>query len=352
MNPIRLFLIILKEYIKKPGCIFIIMLIPILTVCINVKQDEIDEHSITIGYYFDYSNDDDDGSVKSIRNSINDYDGIYSFIEYEDIDQIKRDLILNKIECCYIVPANFSHIVYKEKERKSVEVYISNKSTMNSAINETFYSLLFPTMSETSLEKYLVKESAAKELFKDKTLTEKDVKKLYKKYLNNGSTFHFETDGEPEDYKTSTTSLLLSPLKGLIGLMILIAGLSGAFDYFKESDGLIKRNAFVRIVYILVPVLLTSVSAVLTIIVSNGKVSNKAISEILGAVAIYIAICVIFTFILTILIKSASLYASIIPMLIISTLVFTPFIIDFAVFVPIIKYISYILPPYYFISLL
>lgn len=351
MNPIRLFFIIIKEYLKKPGCLFIVLLIPVLTALININQSDIDSHSITIGYYFDCSDETDsnDTTIKDIRKSIKRYDGIYTFVEYDNMEQIKKDLILNNIECCYIIPDNLSQLAYKDKLKKSIEVYISTKSTMNAAINETFYSILFPVISEKNLEKYLSKESAVKSLYKEKTLDIKDIKKDYYKYLTNNSTFHFEFEGEPKEYKTTTTSLLLSPLKGLIGLMILISSLSGAFAYFKESEGLIKRNAGVRITYILVPTVLSGISAFLTIIMSDGKVSDKSPLTVLAIIIAYITICIIFTFLITVLIKSPSLYASLIPMLIIGTMVFTPFIIDFSVFVPVVQYISYIFMPYYFI---
>ena len=58
MNPIRLFFIIIKEYLKKPGCLFIVLLIPVLTALININQSDIDSHSITIGYYFDCSDEE------------------------------------------------------------------------------------------------------------------------------------------------------------------------------------------------------------------------------------------------------------------------------------------------------
>lgn len=349
INVSRLFYVVLKEYIRKPSCVFIILLIPIITIFINLQNDSISSSPITVGYYI---NDTDAYMMEEINDCLLDYDGIYKFISYNSLRAMQKDVLNNKLECAYKFSDDFVSDMLNGDNENSITVFTSSKTTLDVIINETIYAEIFPILSELKLENYIIKKSAAKDLYDMGLFSKKDISTSYNKYFTNGSTFHVDYDGAPEDFQLEKSSILLSPLKGLIAILILLSSLIGAYSYFGEDAALIKNNIAVRIMYILVPTLLSFISAILTIAASNNKITSKGIIVVIGILLLYSMICVCLSLLLSLIIKNQIIYASLIPIIVLGSIVFTPFIIDFSTFIPIIKYVSYIFPPYYLIMLL
>ena len=307
MNIFRLFVIILKEYIRKPFTYLIVISIPAIVFFLNFSQESINSHSITAGFITDSD---------QVKSAMNNYNGIYEFISYENENEMKRDILNNKLECGYVFCDDFIDSMLNGKKNNNITVYISSASTLHPMINETVYSCIFPELSRLGLEDYIENKSAAKEYYQEKIFTTSDITDLYKKYYTNDSTFHFNYNKEPSNYKLDTVSLLLNPVKGLVAIMILLSALTGAYSFYNSGQNLIKANILVRLVYIIVPALISLISALFSILITSKKITDRNIISIFLILLIYTSACIIFSLILTIVIKKAIVYASIIPIII------------------------------------
>lgn len=345
MNIYRLLIIITKEYLRKPSCLIIALLIPLMVFFINVNNNNDTAHRISIGYH---CADD----MPEISDVLNNYDGLYDFIEYNSLNKMQKDVLNSNLECAYEFTEDFMDNMLNGDKENTIKLYVSSSTTMDAMINESLFAQIFPLLSELKLENYITKKSAAKDYYDEKLFSKEDIRESYDKYFTNGSTFHINYNGMPEDYLLDSSSVLLSPLKGIIALMILLSALIGAYSYFGVNNSLIKSHFSIRLTYILVPTFISFLSSFLSIIFTNNKVTEKSIPEVFAILLIYSIACVLLCLILTLIIKNQILYISLIPMLILSSIVFTPFIIDFSIFIPMIKYISYVLPPYYLIIML
>lgn len=342
MNPIRLFYIITKEYLKKPMSYIIILIIPAIIFLINTDNNGNNNSPITIGYCIDGK----DYSKGLIEKTLDEYEGLFNFVKYNKEKDLIKDVTNNKLECGYLINGDILNLSLEGERDESITVYKSNKTTMDAIINETVFAQLFPVFSEQKLEEYITNKSDVKEFFDEGLFTTRDIKKSYDEYFTNGSTFHFEYEDAPTLYENLSSSLLLSPLKSIIGLMIMISSLTGAYSFYSTSISL-RKNISIRFVYIFVPTLLSLISSVFSITIMHEKITDKNLIYCILMLILYSIVCSLLTLLITLFIKNQNLFASVIPIMVLGTIIFTPFIIDFSIFLPFIKYVSYLFPPYY-----
>lgn len=286
-----------------------------------------------------------DDQMKDLSNALSDYDGLFVFKEAKDIDELNQAVNKGIAECGYVIDAKLYKKMMGKNSRYTIKVITSDNTTLMPVINETLYAILFPTADQNKLVDYIENDSAIAE-FSGETYDTEDITMLYNMYYTNGSTFSFTYDDAPEDYSFTRDAILLSPLRGLLALIILIAGFTGGLAYYKEAENPVFAMKRVRLALIIVPVFLLSISAIASLLI--GGIYTKTPRE-LGALLIYDAIVILMCFILNIIIKKGSLYAGILPILILGCLVFTPIIIDLEGLVPILDKLSYLWPTKFYL---
>ncbi len=356
----RLFNMLIKQYIRKPEYLLLLLSLPILTILIShvSKAEEqpilavcyipsVSEETLNDMTYDSYTPCHVDTALTLLAHRLQRYDGLYTFRLCASEQEVYNAVAASRAECGYI----FSEDLYRElldgNLKDLITTVASPSTTMLPVINETVYSLVFEDLSLLSLEQYLAGDSAVSTkygvLYDDAMIEE-----LYHRYMLGDSTFRFEYDGSPKDYRLTASAVLLSPIRGLLSVLMLLSALTGAISYYRLAENPVFDTWKVRIGCIVIPVLCT-VPVMLLCIYFAGL--GVGIGREILFLLLYAAACVIETLLLTLFIKKRVIFTSLLPLLILACLVFTPVFIDLSVFLPALKPLSYLFLPYYYLIL-
>lgn len=352
LRTFRLIYLTIKQTLKKPTIICLLLLMPLLSLAIKYLMPSGQEELRITALYVIADEDGNavnkrhmDDSMEALAKSLESYDGLFVFHEADSVEELNSTLQKGNAECGYIIDEKLYEKMAGKNSRDSIKVIVNDSTTLMPVINETLYAIIFPEAAKNKLIDYIENDSAIADL-SGETYETSDIEELYDMYFTNGSTFHFSYDDAPIDYTFTRDSILLSPLRGLLALIILIAGFTGGLAYYKESENPVFAMLRVRFTLITVPVLLLSISALASLII--GGVFTEIPREFL-ALLVYDAIVILLQFILTIIIKKGSLYAGILPVVILGCLVFTPIFIDLEGIIPILDKLSFIWPTKYYL---
>lgn len=373
MNSFRLLITMLKQYIRKPECIILLLALPILTFLLsNISRTE--EQTIRAACYFpgitttdlsselpaspgtqpdlryaplpeDMAISADTASFLTLAKRLFQYEGLYTFYLCSSEQEVYDAVAANQAECGYIFPDDLYEELLDNNIEELVTTVTSPSTTMLPVINETVYSMIFEELALDALKQYLAEDSAVSEGY-GILFDNNDIEEAYNRYLLGDSVFHFEYNGSPDDYHLTVSSALLSPIRGLLAILMLLSAFSGAVSFYKLSENPVFHRMNVRIFSIIVPVLYTM--PVMLLCILFGNLNTGFLKEILMLILYGIA-CILGTLLLTLCIKKRVIFISILPILILACLIFTPVFIDISVLVPALKPLSYVLLPYYYL---
>ncbi len=354
----RLFYMLFKQYIRKPECLLLLLSLPILTVLFSHVAKTQEQPIQAVCYIpsvtqevLDAVADTDtalhaDTALTSLAHKLSMYDGLYTFRLCASEREVYDAVAANRAECGYI----FSETLYEELLSGNLKGLIttvaSPSTTMLPVINETVYSLVFEDLALLSLEQYLADDSAVSAEY-DVLYDDAMIEELYQKYMLGDSTFHFEYDGSPKDYRLTTTTVLLSPIRGLLSVLMLLSALTGAISYYRLAENPVFDTWKIRAACIIIPVLCT-IPVMLLCIHFAGL--SAGLGKEICLLILYAAACVIAVSLLTLFIKKRVIFTSLLPLYILACLVFTPVFIDISVFLPALRPLSYLFQPYYYLS--
>lgn len=357
----RLFFMLLKQYIRKLECLLLLLSLPLLTVLLS-HVSKTEERPIEAACYIpsisaemsdsidesgSAANFQADEPLVSLAAKLNTYDGLYTFRLYDSEQEVYNAVASGCAECGYIFPKDLYENLLDGNLRELITTVASPSTTMLPVINETVYSFVFEDLTLLSLEQYLANDSAVSEeygILYDNAVIEE----LFQKYMLGDSAFHFEYEGNPKDYRLTASSVLLSPIRGLLSVLMLLSAFTGALSYYRLAENQVFDTWKVRIGCTSIPVLCT-VPVMLLCIRFAGL--SSGIGREIFLLLLYAAGCIVITLFLTLLIKKRVIFTSILPLLILACLVFTPVFIDISVFLPILKPLSYLFLPYYYLIL-
>ena len=340
----RLFLLTIKQAIKKPIILILMLISVILSFAFKKISDSKTEMAITAGFYLE----NEEGTYKDLKVDLLSFDGLIDFVYYDDMNKMIDDVKSYKLECGYVIDGDMFSKMMDNKITALIHVIKSNKTTMDSVINEALYSNVFPHISYLGVSDYLMNDSGISEQYKEGLFDESTINKLFKTYQESGSGYQFSYEGEPQDYKITKEEIFLSPVRGILCLIVLISSFAGAYTFYKENENPVFTMKRVRIVYITVPVIFTSIVSLISLFLSHT--STNLIKEIF-VMLLYSLICIIYTLIISSIIKKEVAFASLLPIIVIASIICTPILFDLSEFVPLIRYLKYLWPTNYYLML-
>lgn len=360
MNLKRLFLTQLKQFIKEPESFLLLLSLPILTILLS-GIGKAQEQAIRVVCYLPgisvsdtseqlLTTDTDsapDASLSTLAEKLYRYDGLYFFDICTSEQEVFDAVAGNRAECGYLFPTNLYAELLKGNLRELVTTVASPSTTMLPVINETVYSLIFEGLAIDALNQYLSEDSSIAAEY-DTLYDKNDVEELYQKYLLDDSAFHFEYSGNPEEYRFIKASVLLSPIRGILSVLVLLSAFTGAISFYHLAETSVFNTWKMRISSVTVPVLYTM--PVMLICIYFAGLGTGLVKEFL-CILFYGAACILFTLLLTIIIKKRVIFVSLLPLFILACLIFTPVFIDISVFLPAMKPLSYLFLPYYYLIL-
>ena len=358
MKPFRLFWLTVKQYLCSPFLLFLLIAAPCLCIFASHRQASEQDDRIRVGFCIVSDGEEasriadaDNEDITYLTDALGSHESLFAFYRAADPDTLRADVARGTAECGYLIPADLYEQLRAGNKKELITVLTSPRTTMNAIINERLFAMIFERLSGQVLFQYLTEDSAIAAYY-PASYTEKDVEELYRMYLTNGSTFSFTYDNTVNEFHYGTQAVLTSPLRGLFAVLILLSGFVGALSYYQAAEHPVFARKRVRIVRILVPMLFSCVFSLVCLysIPQVSGISHSLPGFFLeaGRLLLYMALCLVFLFVLTSLIPYRGILYALFPLYLMGCLIFSPIFLDASQFLPELKTLSYFfLPTWY-----
>lgn len=348
---ITLFTLFSKRLLKRPSFLFILFLLPVLTL-IFLHSTRNDSKDIKIALYAE----DDDSLTDKAINELTSSDSIISFYRCDTLDDFYQDIKSSNAECGYIFTSNLSNNIVKEERESLIIEVISPKSTISKITNEIVYSSIFNSFSYDILEERITSDNIFNKIDKDK-LT-KSLKGYYDGYFEGDDLFSFNYITYDTKYtinqENDNSETLIMPIRGIVSVMVFITALFSTVEWYKDED----NKLFISLPYyykpiqnfisIFTPTLYCGIIG--TICIMMTSVNIGIINEIIN-MAIYLLLLTGFCMLFKSFFKTGLRFTTTIAPLTIGSLILCPVFIDIAPYFPQVNILSKLFMPYYFLKI-
>ncbi|MGN0339235.1 MAG: hypothetical protein ACI4D0_01945 [Lachnospira sp.] len=300
-----------------------------------------------------YVEDEDEiakGTVEQLIMS----DGTITYYRADSQNTLYQDISSGKADFGYIIREDLSGRLDRKSYDEAIVMVAKEQSYITAISNEIVFKEMFRKYSARIAENYIVN-------LETKTV-DKDVlkgalrDKIERYSMDAGiSYFRFEMLDSESSNAGDTTSLdnvsVSYPVRGVLGVLVMVAALCGAVFYRSDrKKGVFAALSFesvplLAILYVLVPTSLFAVSAEITLAFTG----IGAFPYEMWRMFLYVLLLTAVAGILGLVVKNANVLAGAIPVLTVASLVFCPVFINLTGVVPVIRYICWLLPVYYYI---
>ena len=343
MNSFMYMKMMCKRHLRKISFCIILLMIPIFTILVTYFTKS-EKSSIDIGIY----NKGDDALSNSMEDYLTSLDGMVNFIPLESEDELTEDIKKRKLDCGYILPADFTKRLEDNVRLGAIRAIRSPGSSMASVADEFVITAFLNTYSYDILKNYTINTGDFSELDSDEISQE--LLALYQKYLISDETFRFTYENSSNEYIDDIElipALVTHSVIGINALFIMIAGLAGALITYKDKKSGIftifssKDQAVFGFFDVFAPILLASTVTLISLTVTFGI--DTLPMTFLRLIA-YMMLVAGFSYLVQTVVKSSVIFASFMPILIIGSLVFSPVFFDLSVLLPKLSVLKYLSP--------
>lgn len=342
-------LLYIKRCFKKISFMLLLLAIPVLCMILKNSTDT-DDSTIRAGLYIE---ENSEIAQEISKNLTKDYTSVV-FEICPDLNTLKKKVASKTYECGYVFTDGFQEKINNCETKEIMKVYVSPSTISSALTNEYVFAEIFKIYAIRELMDYIEND----ESFKNKDISdlEETVIPIYENYLAGDSTFTFEYIN-PNDSNMDNTSLfnsyVLMSVKGVIALLIMFASFMGTLNLYKDNkigifyafNGITKT--FAKMSEIFSVTILAAISGLITIYLCG--LSDGLFTEIYRLIA-YSLICTLYCYLIYKLVPNQYIFTSLIPILILGSIIFCPIFIDFSEIIPFVKYMSWMFAPkYYFV---
>lgn len=340
---LKWFLLLNKRLFKKKSFIFLIFLIPVSVFLISISAVQ---KSGFLNIALTFHEKPDSTSYEICKDLVNSS----QLIKFEIINQ-KDDAISliksGKIDAVWIFPNNIEqkiNLFVESKNAESAVVHIIEREE-NVALNLSHEKLTGALYRNCSKAQYInFTRSKVSQL---KNISDEELLKYYEDYEMIGDLFSFHTPYSNTQQKE--INYVLTPIRGILTILIVLGGLAASLYFITdENKGTyslipLKYKPFIAFANQVITCLLLSIVVLASIFISG--ISLNLFREIL-AMLLYILMTSAFCLLLLSIIKNIKIFASIVPILVISMSILCPVFIDlkFSFF------ITLLFPPTYYLN--
>lgn len=332
-----------KRQLKRPVFFLLLLCLPVGMWLFHGTEEK-SSGRIAIALFTE-----DDSWNEEVAGELTEKEGSFEFYRCTTEAELVRDVETGKAECGYIFPAGLKEKLSSGAYKKTI-MQVSSPSTVAAKLAaESVFAGLFRVYAKTLLKDYA---SGGKAFENIDTDVWTELEPLYKKYLENGSTFAFTYTYAGGKTMEKTSVKAVFPVKGICAVFIFIMGLAAAVTTAEDE----KRGLFVLMpkgkkhmamaAELSAPVMLSCLSALFCLI-AVGAVQNPE-KEVLF-LFVYGLLAAAFAYVLLAVIKNPSVLAGLIPFFIIASLAACPVFADLSAFVPFLAKVRCFLPPYYYL---
>ncbi|MDO5402719.1 MAG: hypothetical protein Q4F11_04700 [Eubacteriales bacterium] len=281
-------------------------------------------------------------------------EGEYSidFYRASDYETLKEDVRSGKAECGYIFDNSLTKRYSQRNYKNSVLQLKSSSDFVPAMAREIVFAALFSVHARDIAADY-VRTSPVFERYEDRAV--QMVSDSYDAYLSGTMTFHMKfsiLDNENDGKMTAIAGGAGSfPVRGILGILVYLAGLFGCVQWkIDEEKGVFLTLPYgfkiaSRPLYSLIPTMLFAVSAELTMAISHTADYPLELWK-MGS---YVVMIILFSWLMNILLPSARAVVSVIPVLLIASMILCPVFVNLLAAFPAAEYIARLLLPYYYL---
>lgn len=341
-NAIVHFLLMNKRLYKKPAFLVTLCLIVAVTALMVVGASG-ESGFVTITLYAENSNDP---ISSQIIEELTEEKNVINFKVASTYQEAYSDVENGKSDASWIFSDNMQDGVeeFTEKERfrkPFVEIIQRQDSVFVSLANEKLYSKLYRYLSKSVYENHMESFFG----INDQEL----VDGYYEKYFVDDNLIeleYFNSDDKVED-----TNYLLSPLRGMLALLVMLCSISAVMYFINDKNKGVfswintKRHIIIEGEYVLVSALNTAVFVLIALGVSGlFMYFPKEIFLML----LYVLSCIGFSVLLGEICRKNSIIGSLLPGLVLIMLVLCPVFLVVSGF----EVAQFIFPPFYYLNAL
>lgn len=351
------FVLFQKRILRKPMFQITLLLIPLLIFLLySFAKDNNALIDVAI-----FTEDENGYAEDFVENLVNDSTDVVSFYICENEDQLRRDVLMEKVECGYIIPPEIDKLVnefYRDGDMQNssldgiVKVITRNSSVSVKVVNEIVLGEMFSCAAFSILDDFMHEKH-----FND--MSENDANSKLKGYFNNNRHRHMMFAFEYADgsdnimLNQSGSNYYMLPVRGMLSVLILVASMSGVImldgDDKKGTWGRIRvvKRPFFNYLYILLSVFPVAFCSLIAIFLTG--LSTDFVREML-IMSTYMFLAAGFANFIYVFIKSIYVYCTLIPILVVVSLIVCPVFVDFGDIVKPVKFIRSILPTAYYLQ--
>jgi len=337
-------LLLNKRLYKKPSFLILLILIPVLVLGYGRFAEE-DSGMMTIAVALE---DPEDATANAFVESLKQSSDLILFSHYSSIADAEDSVRYGKADAAWVLPKDLSQCIADFAEDR-----FHNGGFIRVIIRQKDLSVML------SLEKLgaLLFNRTARELFNDyiqmnlpesEAIDEKSVFSHYDAIDQGDDLFEYAYPFEG-DVPENARNYLLSPLRGLFGILILVSGIITAMYYAEDGNrGLFswipaRYQSAVELGYQAVSV--GNISVFSWIALTIAGLTAGLLTELL-ITALYILCCASFCRMLRVWCKHIALIGASLPVAVVCMLVLCPVFLDFGT----LRDLGYLFPPTYYIN--
>ncbi|MEF2587455.1 MAG: hypothetical protein U0M55_06195 [Butyrivibrio sp.] len=349
-NFIIWFSIIGKHLLKNPLIPVFVVLIPIICAVSTIYHKNNVQSAYRAGIYIDGN----DHVSRELADALLKYDGSYEFIEYNDADDLYKDVKNSYLISGFIFPDNLSIKAADVNCEDAILVIQQPSNSIQGSINEIVYSELIAIEGRTIITKHI--ESLGLFNMADTEYTDR-LMDYYSRYLDSDVTFHllYKTYGI-NGIQESNDSIgkITFPVRGILAILVYLSALYGAVTYMKDVEygsfaavtG--SRKILCRFIYPLISSILFGVMTLISLVISGN---SSGIWIELPAMLMLITLSSIFAAVFSLIVRHSRIFTVCIPMLLLGSLIFCPVFINAGSYIPAARFAEKLFVPYYYLEL-
>ncbi|MBQ4069690.1 MAG: hypothetical protein IJC76_10615 [Lachnospiraceae bacterium] len=345
LNYIRVFS---KRLFLKPLYILILFMIPILAFSIkyfSLREDT----ALNIAIY----NEGNEERTVGMTDYLLALDGNIKFHKCSSTDEVYDRVKYRKSDSGFIIPADLSERAEKGVTLGAIACITSPGSTMFTVAKEFVITAFLQTYSFDILLDCTINSGDFSDMSEEQIQSE--LFDYYNQNLVSDKVFYFnyENDYVQAENISLVPNLLINSAVGIFALFIFITSLAGTITLYKDcSDGVFVlykplQKAMLSFLDIAIPTFACYVIIIIASVI--GSFSENILIDLIRGLG-FIFLCTGICLILKNLIKSSTLFASSLPVLLIGSMLFCPVFIDMSVFIPRLSTLKYLFPVTYYLN--
>lgn len=295
------FIVFFKRIFSKKLYIFILLLLPTLTLIYKAIPNKQKTTDIRVAIYSEDTSNYYDLLMPKLTNASK----LYLFYETTDKESLINDVKSGYAECGYFIPEHFfdNYIIGNDYDTK-MELYNIPSTTLDSAISETLFSKIFDICEKDILSFAVNMPEYDDELYE-----------RYLAYTDGDSVFQLkDTKDKAFSYENIVYKVEL-PIAEIAIILIFFAGLLGLLNYMKDAESGIyitlnsNEKFIVKSINMIVALIPITLIGFICIVLTYGF-SKQASYVLLLAPCVFV-----FNLLLNIFIRKSTLFEKVLPVL-------------------------------------